>query len=403
MARSGQRAHAEPGTRPAIDVSIGRRLVYACVVVVLFFALFELLAWLARPLYDPQEPSRVLSEEEQKLAEIHLLDADVGPLPRSLRVNLVDNVLAEPHPLLMFHVRPNPGGAAIHHYTHINALGYRGPEFPAASRDETASRVMSIGDSCAFGWTIKDYELTIQGQLEQRLQDLPDRYEVYNLGQPGYSTAQGRVLFEEWFPRIDPDVLIVYFGWNDARPRAFLTDAQYLNTLRQLNNPIFGAVRRSNLYRALAALLGRNRQPLAVRYAPADASNRRVPIRESVANFEAFVTAADARDARVIVILPPHAEDLVEKIFSVRIVEQNAAVAQALEGRGEILELARMEYTSSDASSYFSLDGYHPNERGAAYIADALLQVIRDGSDSAQRNRAGAMPKSQMPPDAGAE
>jgi len=90
----------------------------------------------------------------------------------------------------------------------INSDGLRGPEI---SRTDDKSLVILLGNSCMFGWGV-DYENSVAGQLATMV---GEDHHVANAGIPGYSSFQGRILFERQLAALQPDVVVVMFGWND--------------------------------------------------------------------------------------------------------------------------------------------------------------------------------------------
>lgn len=78
-------------------------------------------------------------------------------------------------------------------------------------------RIVTLGDSSTFGWGAQQ-EHTFQALLEDRLEAWqPGRFEVLNLGMPGYNTHNGIGVLEHYARGLDPDVVIVSFGANDPR------------------------------------------------------------------------------------------------------------------------------------------------------------------------------------------
>ncbi len=106
-----------------------------------------------------------------------------------------------------------------------NAAGLRG-RLPGV-RDPDALVVLALGDSCTFGFGAAADE-TWPAQLEARLVERLQRpVEVFNAGVPGYSSAQGVIVAERWIPRLEPDVVVVAFGWNDSSVWDGRSDAEH--------------------------------------------------------------------------------------------------------------------------------------------------------------------------------
>lgn len=90
----------------------------------------------------------------------------------------------------------------------INSHGLRGNDI---SDVKTKKRILTLGNSCTFGWAITD-DQTYAHQLEIMLDS---DYEVINAGIPGYSSLQGLRFFEQDLLELQPDIVTIMFAWND--------------------------------------------------------------------------------------------------------------------------------------------------------------------------------------------
>lgn len=114
---------------------------------------------------------------------------------------------------------PNSQRGAIR----INSWGFRGGEV-AERPAEGVVRVAVVGDSETFGAALPE-EHTLPGALAAALNAQQGaRYEVLNLGVPGYNTLQELRVVETKVPRLHPDVVVLYYVLNDAEltPRTVL-------------------------------------------------------------------------------------------------------------------------------------------------------------------------------------
>ena len=100
----------------------------------------------------------------------------------------------------------------------INRLGMRSPE-PA---ENPALRVLTLGDSSAFGHMLRDTE-TFSAALAQRTST-----DVQNGAVPGYTCEQSRSRYREVVDELAPDILLVYTLHNDVR-RITTADEVWLN------------------------------------------------------------------------------------------------------------------------------------------------------------------------------
>lgn len=96
----------------------------------------------------------------------------------------------------------------------INAKGLRGPDREYAKPLRTR-RVLLLGDSFAEGY-YADEDKTARAVLESELAESGcGRVEVVNGGTAGYSTDQEYLFYREEGGRYQPDVVVVFFYYND--------------------------------------------------------------------------------------------------------------------------------------------------------------------------------------------
>ena len=99
---------------------------------------------------------------------------------------------------------------------HTNSLGFRDTrEYQLAKAPDTF-RVLVLGDSVTFGHGALN-ETSYPYLLEQRLREWRPavKWEVWNLGIPGYNTAQELAYLNQIGDRYAPDLVIVGFFLND--------------------------------------------------------------------------------------------------------------------------------------------------------------------------------------------
>lgn len=95
----------------------------------------------------------------------------------------------------------------------VNSDGFRGPEL----QDDPDYRIFVVGGSTAFGVGSTSDSHTIPGYLQQFYNEkFPDRnIEVINAGIPkAYSFTEAE-LIKNSLVNYDPDLIIIYDGWND--------------------------------------------------------------------------------------------------------------------------------------------------------------------------------------------
>ena len=113
-----------------------------------------------------------------------------------------------PDPQVQWVVAPNTlGGTPLA----INAYGMRGSEVSVAKPPGTL-RILCMGDSCTFGArSERPYPVLLGDSCNRRL---ACHVEVLNGAVPGHAAHQGTAMLERHL-KFSPDVVTVYFGWND--------------------------------------------------------------------------------------------------------------------------------------------------------------------------------------------
>ncbi len=106
------------------------------------------------------------------------------------------------------------------------------PDAPA-----DAPRVLALGDSTTFGYGAADGE-TWPARLAEQLPDVSVR--VDNAGVPGHSSFQGTRAFERRWRSRDYDIVIITFGYNDARVWEGLSDPQHAEQFAPISRAASG-------------------------------------------------------------------------------------------------------------------------------------------------------------------
>ncbi len=94
----------------------------------------------------------------------------------------------------------------------INSSGLRGPDI---KEDKPELRILALGNSCTFGWGVP-YQQTWVASLHSLIENKTGMVsEVICAGVPGYSSHQGKIFFKNELLELDPDIVLIMFGWND--------------------------------------------------------------------------------------------------------------------------------------------------------------------------------------------
>jgi len=99
----------------------------------------------------------------------------------------------------------------------FNSEGLRGPEFTIIKPDNTL-RIITVGGSTTFGSGVLDHQ-TFPTYLQSFYDDLnlDINFEVINAGQGGSWSFREVSLIHEKLLAYDPDLFIVFDGWNDIK------------------------------------------------------------------------------------------------------------------------------------------------------------------------------------------
>jgi hypothetical protein len=98
----------------------------------------------------------------------------------------------------------------------INSHGFRGPEF-SSIKSENTYRIFVVGGSTTFGTGTTSDEATIPGFLQKKFdnEEFPKNIEVINAGISGLFSGTEVGLINQQILEFNPDLLIIYDGWND--------------------------------------------------------------------------------------------------------------------------------------------------------------------------------------------
>ena len=99
----------------------------------------------------------------------------------------------------------------------INSIGFRNDEI-SLEKSHNTYRIFVLGGSTAFGYVTESDHTTIPGYLEKKLNESIDnsiQIEVINAGIADADTQDELYLLENFLLVYDPDMIILYDGWND--------------------------------------------------------------------------------------------------------------------------------------------------------------------------------------------
>jgi lysophospholipase L1-like esterase len=264
----------------------------------------------------------------------------------------------------------------------INAQGFRGREVRSA-KPPGVKRILCLGCSVTFGLA---EPMSYASLLEERLNEnaSPPRFEVLNLGVPGYSSFQGLRLLERACEQYQPDLVTWLFGWNDHWLHGGLPDSEQKPLTAWAAIP-----RKSRIVQFIEYLLGVfETEPLHGKSGPEDF---RVSLDDYRNNLKKAAQLVEKRGAGILFITAPtsirrkaDAPEYLRRDGLMSAAEDlpflhasyNQAVREAAEAmQVPLADCARMIDLSGE--TLMMEDGIHPNATGHAFMARIILDAIQ--------------------------
>lgn len=154
-------------------------------------------------------------------------------------------------PLLLWKFRPNVHKSIFQ----TNSEGLLGPEI-SISKPANTYRILLLGDSAPVGLGLHSRQDAFGEQLIDILgQRNPEkRYELVNAAVSGYTSLQGLTYLKNYGLKYSPDLIIVYFGNNDASKNGYISDKELMNRNPQLAG-FLGTLNRLATYQFLKELI----------------------------------------------------------------------------------------------------------------------------------------------------
>lgn len=249
----------------------------------------------------------------------------------------------------------------------INKLGFRDREVEPA-KAEGAVRVICMGDSTT-GQGLPGYSQYLHEMLAAD-PPTPQPWEAINMGVHGYSVRQGLIMFRRYARPLKPDIVTVYYGWNDHWLEA-QSDARLMAMrVHPFFGKIFDRLREKRIFMALHYLMN------PVSRIRADENNRylRVPPEEYEALLKQFVTEIKAAGAVPVLITAAC------RPLTIMLVGQNRIRSRAEGDRlhAQYVNITRKVaektgaplfdldalFKSPECDRYFALDGIHFDKWG---------------------------------------
>ncbi len=262
----------------------------------------------------------------------------------------------------------------------INDAGLRGPEIGPKRPGEY--RILSLGESTTFAARMSAAE-AYSGVLEELLgrDRSPGRVRVLNAGVPGYSLVQGLAYLEHRAPALEPDMVLLYFGYNDFLPVAFrarratgggtagsgLDDWELYQQRRSgLGYLLAQLTAHSNLYRGLLGLMiDVDARPVAL-----DEESPRVPGPRRAELLHRVKAICAERRIELVVVVPVYREFAFHEPLLREFARKEGIAVVDL----PVLHRARFD---ADPDAWF-FDPIHPRPAAHRIIAESIFQQVDD-------------------------
>ena len=291
----------------------------------------------------------------------------------------------EGDPLLLWRLRPNLDHA-IWDFTVLstNAQGYRA-DYPIGRKSTGTFRIVCLGDSVTFGYRVpvvwpdkpKDYDpewLPFPMLLEKQLRNAnPGRQiEVFPMAVPGYTSHQGLAWLRRDIDVLEPDLVIVSFGWNDASYSS-MADRQAIRT-DWYAVAVRWLIDHSQAFaHATRWLRNRSSPAQAIETKPVS----RVSEAEYIDNIQSIIGLARSRRAGVIVIGAPYRDSTTNPPEAELMTRYRTALRASTEGRQvPYLEILELTEAAGTVNSGFFGELIHPNHMGHRLLASELLKLM---------------------------
>jgi lysophospholipase L1-like esterase len=297
------------------------------------------------------------------------------------------SAIFEGDPLLLWRLKPN----LDHVYwdftvVSTNAQAFRA-DYAIGRKPAGTFRVVCLGDSVTFGYRVpavwperpNDYNpewqpfpMLIEKAL---LKTNPNRsIEVFPMAVPGYTSHQGLAWLRRDIDYLQPDVVIVSFGWNDVSI-SDVPDRESIDTN-------WGPVATRWLIDHSQAFAHATRWLRSRRNAPQQRTKPpapRVSEPEYIKNMGAIVRLARDHNAKVIVMGAPYRDSKTNPSEAELMTEYRSLLRNIMEEKQvPYLEILELTESAGGVNDGFFGELIHPNHMGHRLIASELLKLMHD-------------------------
>jgi len=264
-----------------------------------------------------------------------------------------------------------------------NSDHMRNPDVPV-ERGPNDFRVLCLGDSLTFGWGVR-YEEAYPTLLAELLREARPGREIHvmNAACSGYTAYQGLEMLRRRGLKYRPDLVMIWFGWNDKADWDGMTDAEHARLFARQHRLSFSAT-----YRLLSHLLRRSQhEGVRQERIETETGKRRMPLEDYRARLQEMVEEARAneispgRGARVVLIQGckiKHLRAERERRGSARLNPWHTATAVVAGELGvPVFSVLDALYQGGAGEEVF-LDNGHLDPRGLRIVTNALFAFLAE-------------------------
>jgi lysophospholipase L1-like esterase len=263
----------------------------------------------------------------------------------------------------------------------VNSLGFPGDEIETPKPADRC-RILFLGDSVPM----QGYPEVVEALLNQQQLAVP--VESISLAMSGYSSYQGRVLIDKYGAMVDPDLVVVSYGWNDHWLAYGMIDSQKeidLTERSQLDQSFIIVYNNFRLLQWLRyifiPLLG-GEVPLV---------EVRVPLNEYVANLTYIGNFFAVDNIPVLFIIPPTTHPVFgvpDYLFEDGFAADKESVIRLHRAYNEtlrevvvanqwlVLDMATEFEDRPDLSEIFIFDGIHLTDLGVNMFGERIADTL---------------------------
>ena len=367
--------------RARARIPLKRRLAYAAIIYLNFLLLLAAI------------------ELGTRLTMSHLSSLDLFVVTTQQKAQVADEKhsgIFEGDPLLLWRLKPNLDHVVWDFTvlsTNSDHLRSEQSSRSLKARLPGTIRIVCLGDSVTFGYRVPvvwpdkptEYDpdwLPYPMLLEKHLRAAnPGRnIEVITMAVPGYTSHQGLAWLRRDIARLQPDLLTVSFGWNDASSsdvpdRDAIRTSWYAVGVRWLVDHSQAFAHATRWLRAREALKQQAESKTQSQIRPRPAV--RVSQQEYLDNMLAIVDLARQRRTATIIIAAPYRDHSSEAPEADLMLQYRMALGSTMRQRGvpflEIRELTEDAYPANEG--WFG-ERIHPNHMGHRLMASELVKLI---------------------------